>query len=173
MQKEQNNLTSNPHISRILRSNSSRSHKKHINSGKSLDERRTQRSKISRDCIATAFSQMSLQTEEVVNWNVISKDEHTKNLEKLIECLKHKNSTSKRKSHLKEHDYTTIELLISMDSSKNCIKDQDTHNIWVKQVRFFLRVSQMGLRNALYLENSKPSHKNLVQRQLLRLFEIW
>lgn len=161
------------HNSRLFRSKSSRSHRRLVSPNRTIHASRIHKSKTSKDCLVIAFDKMRLEPMEVINWNVLSKEEHLENIAKLTECLKERNNMSKYKGHLKEHDFITIELLISMNSRENSIKDQDTHNKWVKQVRFFVRVARMGWRNALYLENAKPSQTNLVQRQLLRLFELW
>ncbi len=125
----------------------------------------------SRTNLANLIHNITLNDRNVT-WSIVSEEEHKENLRILSAVMRDKN-TSKPNNYLKEHDYNNIDMLVLLNSSMNQINDQDTHNMWVKQVRFYVRMSQVGLRNAVSLENPKSSNKNLIQRQLNRLFEIW
>jgi hypothetical protein len=125
----------------------------------------------SRTNLASLVNNLNLN-DRTVSWSIVTEEEHNENLQ-ILSALMREKHTSKSNVYLKEQDYNSIDMLISMNSSKNKINDQHTHNSWVKQVRFYVRVSQLGFRGALCLENSKPSSTNLIQRQLMKLFEIW
>ncbi len=125
----------------------------------------------SRTNLASLVNNLNLN-DRTVSWSIVSEEEHNENLQ-ILSALMREKHTSKSNVYLKEQDYDNIDMLVSINSSKNQINDQHTHNLWVKQSRFYVRVSQLGFRGALCLENSKPVSTNLIQRQLMKLFEIW
>ncbi len=147
-----------------------------LNKRRNLSQKLKSKGSSSGSSVTNMISLMNLNDKKTIVWDVVPEKEHMESITKLTELMTLR-FTNRANLHLKYQDYQIIDLLLSLKKHMGSNLDQELHNKWVSQVRFYHHVSEVGTRGAIQLENNKQSTKSSkqssVQRQLIKLFDFW